>query len=232
MLLQVFTEALIFSNLFKCRKLRRGQVDINYNLKRKVDNKCKYPFVSTIRLDIQYFGIPIFFSRLSFTSAVNSIPIAFVRWVKFECESSSNNNNCCIGHIPMAEWQESNSLSPSEHDKILAPFISFNDLLPSRFALSYIAPDNIHAYNVKCAFLGLDSHQLGEDVNDNFHHDFGDNIFPYYRGNTSTDLKYYSDGAEGNDDDFEENLIPYLNEEDFDRVAKYIPDTVLRYLTT
>ena len=132
----------------------------------------------------------------------------------------------------MVEWQEKDSLLPSEHDKILAPFISFNDLLPSRFALSYIPPDNSHAYNVKCAFLGLDSHQLGEDVNDNFHYDFGDNMFPYYKGNTNTDLKYFSDGADGNDDDLEDNVITYLNEEDFDSVAKYIPDTVLKLLTS
>ncbi len=39
-------------------------------------------------------------------------------------------------------------------------------------------------------------------------------------------------GADSNDDDLEENLIPYLNEEDFDRVAQFIPDTVLRYLTS
>ena len=131
----------------------------------------------------------------------------------------------------MAEWLESDALPPTEDYKILAPFISFNDLLPSRFALSYIAPTNLHAYNVKCAFLGLDSHQLGEHVDDNFHHDFGDNVFPYFKGNTNTDLKYCSDGADDDDDNTEETITSYLNVEDFDRMTRYIPDTIVTYLT-
>ena len=197
----------------------------------KVDRKCKYPFVSTILQGKQYFGIPIFFCRLSFTTAVRNIPIAFVRWIKFECDKFSNNKNCCVGRIPMAQWLDSNSNPPTNHDNLLTPFISFNDLLPSRFALSYLAPTNLRAYDVSCAFLGLDSHQLGEDVDDNFHHDFGDNMFPYFKGNTNTNLKYSSDGADDDDDEPEEECITYLNEEDFERVAQYIPESVLAYLT-
>jgi hypothetical protein len=132
----------------------------------------------------------------------------------------------------MEDWLDSDLIQPATHDKILPAFISFNDLLPSRFALSYIVPKNLRAYNVKCAFLGLDSHQLGEDVDDNFHHDFGDNMFTYYKGNTDTDLKYCPDGAGIDENDSEDETLTYLNEEDFDRVAQYIPDTVLKYLTT
>ena len=82
-----------------------------------------------------------------------------------------------------------------------------------------------------CAFLGLHSHQLGEDVDDNFHHDFGDDMFPYFKGNTNTNLKYNSETA-GDDEDSEEECITYLNEEDYDKVAQYIPDSVLSFLTT
>ena len=57
-------------------------------------------------------------------------------------------------------------------------------------------------------------------------------VITCFRITETTDLKYFSDGADGNDNDLQEDLITYLNEEDFDRVAQYIPDTVLRYLTS
>ena len=105
-------------------------------------------------------------------------------------------------------------------------------MLPSRFALSYIEPRNELQFDVQCAFIGLDSHQLGEDVDDNFHHDFGDNMFPYFKGNTDTNLTYSLDKGGNDDEDSAEECITFLNEEDFDRVAQYIPDSVLSYLTT
>ena len=139
-------------------------------MKQKIENKCKYPFVSTISRNKQYFGIPIFFFRLNFTCAVRNIPVAFVRWIQFEIDEFSNNRNCCVGRIPMAQWLDSDLVPPTEHENVLPPFISFNDLLPSRFALSYIEPTNLRAFDVQCALLGLDSHKLGKDVDDNFHH--------------------------------------------------------------
>ena len=97
--------------------------------------------------------------------------------------------------------------------------------------LSYIPPTNLHAYNVKCAFLGLDSNQLGEEVDDSFHHNFGDNMFPYFKGNTNTNLNYHEGAGDDGDDSEEDLMMTYLNEEDFNLVAEYIPESIVEYLT-
>ena len=41
---------------------------------------------------------------------------------------------------------------------------------------------NQAAYFIEVAFVALDSEQLGEMVEDGYHHDFGDNKFPHYLG--------------------------------------------------
>ena len=226
---QVFSEALIFSNLFKCRTLRRGNINLTYNLNAKIKKKCKYPFVSTIKDGMQYFGIPIFFFRLDFTSFIVQIPTAFVRWIPFVCEERSNKQNCCIGHIVMTDWVDVSKIQPQKYND-LSQFISFNDLLPSRYAMSYIPPTNMLAYYVQCAFIGLDSHQLGEEVDDNFHYQFGDNTIPHFKGSRSTNSKLYTDGKDEVDSD-EENMT-YLHEKDFERIVKFVPDTLVTYLTS
>ena len=66
------------------------------------------------------------------------------------------------------------------------PFISLNDLQPSRYALSYVPNPNIRGYWVEAAFIALDSEKLGENVEDSFHYDFGDNMFPHFKQNRKT----------------------------------------------
>ena len=114
------------------------------------------------------------------------------------------------------------------------PYISFSDLQPSRFALSYIDEPNVNAYKVQVAFIALDSENLGELVNDKYHLDFGDNKFPYYRGNTNvrfdTEKHKHEDGEEEDDstDSDEEKC------EDIDANAdinRYISPSILRYLS-
>ena len=67
-------------------------------------------------------------------------------------------------------------------------FISLNDLQPSRYALSYIPNPNRRAYWMEVAFMALDSEKLGEHVDAAFHYDFGDNMFPHFKGNRKQSL--------------------------------------------
>ena len=79
------------------------------------------------------------------------------------------------------------------------PFICFNDLQPSRFALSYVPNQNRRAYWMEVAFLALDSEKLGEHVDDAYHFDFGDNMFPHFKGNRKT--KSVFEEQDGSDDE-------------------------------
>ena len=48
-----------------------------------------------------------------------------------------------------------------------------------------IAPENEY---VNMAFIPLDSENLSEANKDSFSHDFGDNMFPYFHGDSNTQL--------------------------------------------
>ena len=65
-------------------------------------------------------------------------------------------------------------------------YVSFDDIQPSRYALSFVPSVNIRDDFMAVAFVALDSEKLGEHVNDNYHHDFGDSMFPHYLGNKKT----------------------------------------------
>ena len=55
---------------------------------------------------------------------------------------------------------------------------------------------------------------------DSFYHDFGDNMFPYYKGNTDIALIQ----EESAEDDGEATITANLKQ--------YIPESVVRFLTT
>ena len=85
------------------------------------------------------------------------------------------------------------------------------------------------------AFIALDSENLGEHVDDAFHYDFGDNMFPHFMGNkTSAD-----DNASKAQDEEEDNAAideayretGSLTEEELQSLVKYIPKSVLLFLT-
>ena len=66
---QIYSKALIFSNLFQCyvdRHSRRPKLP--QSLFTMSSSRCKRPLVSTIVDDVAFFGIPIFFFRFSLTS--------------------------------------------------------------------------------------------------------------------------------------------------------------------
>ncbi len=140
----------------------------------------------------------------------------------------------------MCDW-----LQWGPHPK-LSTFISFNDIQPSRYAMSFIEEPNHRAYKVNVAFIALDAENLGELVNDNFHTDFGDNKFPYFKGNTHVgiDTKRYkkvnsnddSGGDSTSDDDSSSDEVEIdptvLNPEDIERISKFIPQSMIGFLST
>ena len=135
----------------------------------------------------------------------------------------------------MAHWRTS---SQDEHPDV-SSFIAFSDITPSRYALSFIEEPNERAYNVKVAFIAIDSENLGELVDDRYHTDFGDNKFPYFKGNTNIRIdlekKYNKDSELQNDDsdsdEDEDNIPPTTpSNEALLNINKFIPPSILDYL--
>lgn len=123
----------------------------------------------------------------------------------------------------MASWMEW-----SDHPS-MSRFVAFSDLQPSRYALSYIKQPNPRAYNVEVAFIALDSENLGELVDDRYHTDFGDNQFPYYKGNSNnkTILKKYEEDSGTDSDEDSRNQENKDNKVD---ISTYVPPCVIQYL--
>jgi len=95
--------------------------------------------------------------------------------------------------------------------------------------MSFIEPLNPNAYNVQVAFIALDAENLGELVNHSYHTDFGDNILPYYKSNTNHSIDTTAESSE--DEDNEEDQSIGLSVDDIERLKKYMPPSVLRYLS-
>ncbi len=130
----------------------------------------------------------------------------------------------------MEHWR---SWSQGEHPKVFS-FIAFSDIEPSRYSLSYIQEPNPLAYRVKVAFIAVDSENLGEVVNDMYHTDFGDNQFPYYKGNTNVKIdldKFKNEEDSGSDSssdgDSDENDGPITPPQ----INKLVPPSILEYLS-
>ena len=103
--------------------------------------------------------------------------------------------------------------------------------------MSFIEETNHRAYKVQIAFMALDAESLGELVNDNFHTDFGDNKFPYFKGNTNVRIdpkKYQTSGDSSNDDDSSSDEVEIdptvMSPEDLERLNKCIPHSVLGFV--
>ena len=125
----------------------------------------------------------------------------------------------------MDDW-----LNWSDH-KIAPSFISFDDLLPSRYALSFIEQTSPNAYNVDVAFIALDAKNLGELVTNSYHTDFGDNVLPYFKSNTNQQIDIDSDSGDSSEDEDNQNEEHQrLQENDVAIVNKFMVPSVLRYL--
>ncbi len=134
-------------------------------------------FFNVFNIGRKYFGLVKYFFRLNYTNAILSVPFCAVQWISFFEEKDTM--SCCIGRIPMQSWHV---LSP--HLQLQnKQFISFDDIQPSCYAMSYVPTQNIRDGSVAVAFIALDSEKLGEH---HYHQDFGDNMFPHYLGNRKT----------------------------------------------
>ncbi len=159
--------------------------------------------------------------------SIRSVPICCVQWVRLDPVNIKI--NCCIGVIPMAHWR---SWGAEEHPQV-SSFISFSDLQPSRYALSYINEPNENAYVVRVAFIAVDSENIGEMVNDMYHVDFGDNKFPFFKGNTNKhiDSEKFSNNDSDSEDE-EESILHQFNQDEVANISKYIPKSILEFMCT
>jgi len=171
---------------------------------------------------VKYFGVVKYFFRLDYTNAVQSVPICAVQWIHFNAVKDSI--NCVIGQVPMQSWHE---LMPHPTLKN-QPFISFNDLQPSRFALSFVPNDNRQAFWMEVAFLALDSEKLGEHVEDAYHLDFGDNMFPHFKGNRKT-KSVFEEQDESDGDDIEDEEFG-MNHQTLANLREFIPQSIIDFL--
>ena len=81
--------------------------------------------------------------RLTYTTAVRSLSICAVQWIDFNIDKDSISYS--IGQIPMQSWHVK-----TQHPRLKNKhFISFDDIEPSRYALSFVPSDNIWNSSMK-----------------------------------------------------------------------------------
>ena len=110
-------------------------------------------------------------------------------------------------------------------------YISFNDLLPSRFAMSFIPETNSLATWINVAFIALDSEKLGISSEATVHVDFGDNKFPHYLGNKKTASFEHEEAEEEGEDDIKVHERSFLSDEQIAALSKYIPTSIMSFLS-
>jgi hypothetical protein len=125
----------------------------------------------------------------------------------------------------MQSWHELSSHPTLKNNT----FISFNDLQPSRYALSYVPNPNRRAYWMEVAFMALDSEKLGEHVDDAFHLDFGDNMFPHFKGNIKT-KSVFEEEDESDGEDLEEDIEDGMSRKSLSTLKKYIPQSIIEFM--
>ena len=79
---------------------------------------------------------------------------------------------------------------------------------------------------MEAAFMALDSEKLGEHVDDTFHYDFGDNMFPQFKENRKT--KSVFEEEDGSDEDLEEDNA--LNKKTISKLTEFIPRSILEFM--
>ena len=146
-----------------------------------------------------------------------------IHWINFEMFTDSI--SCSIGRIRNHWWH-----NIAAHEDIYLKdkeFVSFNDLQPSRYVMSYVHEPNHHAFSINVAFIALDKEKLGDHVEDREHVDFGDNKFPLYMANRKNKL-YYEDEE---DCDIEVDSGSFLSDEQIESLSKNVPKSILSFLT-
>ena len=79
---------------------------------------------------------------------------------------------------------------------------------------------------MEVAFLALDSEKLGEHVDDAYHFDFGDNMFPHYKGNRKT-KSVFEEQDESDEEDLEENKDSHRA---LSNLKEFIPQSIIDFM--
>ena len=166
--------------------------------------------------NVTYFGLPIFFFRSSFTSAVSHVSMAYVQWIPFIVDKEDRTT--FIGRINVANW---NAWPTAQ---TFNPFIATSNLQPSRYALAFEPPTELAVF-VDVGFIALDAENLCETNNDRFTTDFGDNKFPNFKGRGS---QHSQDQLEEEDEQNEE--ANQGASEVYETLQSYLPNSVLKFL--
>ena len=101
------------------------------------------------------FGIARYFFRLSMTSAIETVPFAYVNWCLYR--SMKCTQTYFEGTMTEHEW----TTGPSMKDNI-SPFVVLDHVVPSRFVLAYDAVNDDDTLDI--AFLALDGKRVGEKL--------------------------------------------------------------------
>jgi len=76
--------------------------------------------------------------------------------------------------------------------------------------------------------MALDSEKLGEHVDDAYHYDFGDNMFPHYKETRKT--KSVFEEEDGSDEDLEEQEEDGFNRKELANLREYIPQSIFDFI--
>ena len=121
------------------------------------------------------FGMPSFFFRFYFTSAINDVPYSHVNW----CQLNATNFYRCNfqGHLSEEEWTRGPNTSLLPKD--INPYISLDEYIPSRFALAYKKLE----VNMDVCFVALDPERVGDSLMCSGERtDLGDDVLSYNNG--------------------------------------------------
>jgi hypothetical protein len=145
----------------------------------------------------QSFGCPRYFFRFNCTSAIASVPYAYVHWSMFT--ATKFHRTCFMGHIFEQEWETGPRCRPE-----ICSFVTLDDITPSRFVVAY---DNM----LDVAFVALDPERIGETTDDGMITDFGDNKTRY---KTKSDV--YDDASDDDSDDSNDSTVTGDSDDDND----------------
>ena len=205
--LRLYNRALTYSHLFI--SIPNGTRN-NCLLRDMAKLKTPIPFVCHLdtTTDTKYFGLPVYFFRTNYTSAVNNIAMLRVKWVPFQTETETK--TATIGRISIDNWNSTTWSTKRD------PFLCFHEIQSSRYALSYIPYNATLDEYVSCSYVALDAETLEPESN---HVEFGDNMFPYFKGKNN-DLQ---DEDSSEDENQIQNDAP---------TKTMLPVSVLTYLRT
>ena len=217
------------NNLFPSFSNMKSSLGRNFNKQSFISAKIEVPEGHAHRIDgeAQMFGRLKYMFRFTFTTGINDIPIGAVDWADFHCENHFR--VCSVGTITELEWSEGPQQNNKYHE-----FIPLGEVFPSRYCFAY---DPVQFQRLNCAFISLDPERLGNDLNDEFDQDFGDNQFPHYRGNKSNDISYLSNIHQTqNDSSSDEEEDNNSGEEDIslrrNNIMPHVPNSIHQFLQT